>query len=186
MPSLRQLSWVVARDVNRTVGGGNAAMELLRRTFTAHGWFDDAAHGVIVAVSRLTPGTNILAYCTAAGWRMRGWRGSAVSLAAASVPSSIVILALIAVVTRALQYRIVQGMMAIGLLVACVLVFSSSWALLRPYVLGPRRWRALILSGAALALLFAGLTPVRILLLGALSGFLLPAGRSAVSGAASR
>lgn len=186
MPSLRQLSWVVARDVNRTVGGGNAAMELLRRAFTANGWLDDAAHGVVVAVSRLTPGTNILAYCTAVGWRMRGWRGSAVSLLAASVPSSIVILALAAVVTRALQYRVVQGMMAIGLLVACVLVFSSAWALLRPYLLGPRRWRALVLSGVALALLFAGFTPVRILLIGALSGFLLPPARAGVSTVPSR
>jgi chromate transport protein ChrA len=94
------------------------------------------------------------------------------------------ILALIAVLTRALQYRIVQGIMAIGLLVACVLVLSSSWVLLRPYILGPRRWRAVAFSAAALALLFVGYTPVRIVLLGAVAGFLLPPGRAAAPTAA--
>src|SRR4051812_47757529 len=114
MAPLRQIAWVVARDVNRTVGGGIAAMELLRRTFAARGWMDLPTHSLVVAVSRLTPGTNILAYCTAAGWRLRGWRGSATGLAAASVPSSLIIFALSAALSRLVRYRLVQGALAVG------------------------------------------------------------------------
>ena len=67
-PSLRALGWLVVRDVNRTVGGGMAAMELMRRSLARRGWLDDGEHGVLVAVSRFTPGTNVLAYCAALGW----------------------------------------------------------------------------------------------------------------------
>ena len=59
--SLRELTWIVARDVNRTFGGGLASMELLRRTFIANGSIDESLNAGLVAVSRLTPGTNILA-----------------------------------------------------------------------------------------------------------------------------
>jgi chromate transporter len=149
-------------------------MELLRRSFVARNWLTDSTHAVIMAVSRVTPGTNILAYCTAIGWTFRGWRGSAAALAAASAPSSILIFAFIAVLTRALQYRAVQAGMAVGLFVACYLVIASAWVLLRPYVRGPRRWRVFAVSAASVALYMSGMTPVRILLLSAAVGFLLP------------
>jgi chromate transporter len=171
--SLRQLAWIVARDVNRTVGGGIAAMELLRRTFMARGWLDESTNALLVAVSRLTPGTNILAYCAAAGWRMRGWRGSAAALAAASLPSSLIIFALIATLVRVVHYRSVQAALAVGMLVACWLIFAAAWHLLKPYLRGGARTRALVMIGAALALYTAGVTPVRILLLSAVAGFVL-------------
>jgi chromate transporter len=179
MASLREIGWVVARDINRTVGGGNAAIELMRRTFAARGWIDAPGHALIVAVSRLTPGTNVLAYCTAAGWRLRGCRGSVAALVAASAPSSIIIFVLSAAVVRLVRYRAVQAALAIGMLIACVLVLASAWALLRPYVLGHRKVRVALFVAAALALYFAGLTPVRILLLAAAAGFAIGPGREA-------
>src|SRR4051812_2012057 len=181
MASLRELGWVVARDVNRTVGGGMAAIELLRRTFAARQWLDGRGHALIVAVSRLTPGTNILAYCTAAGWRMRGWRGSVTGLVAASAPSSIMIFALSAVLVRLVRYRAVQGALAVGMLVACALVLASAWALLRPYLSGngSRRVRAALFALGSLALYAAGVTPVRILLLAAIAGFAIGGGEDA-------
>ena len=68
-PSLRDpaAGWW-SRDVNRTVGGGMAAIELLRRSLTRRAGSTSGEHGVLVAVSRFTPGTNVLAYCAALGW----------------------------------------------------------------------------------------------------------------------
>jgi len=88
--TLRTLGWLVFYDVNRTLGG-LASMELLRRSLGARGWMTDDGHALFVAVSRLTPGTNILAYCVALGWQLAHWRGALVSLAAASIPASILI-----------------------------------------------------------------------------------------------
>jgi chromate transporter len=170
---LGQLAWVVARDVNRTVGGGYAVMELLRRSFGRRGWMRDSTHGVIVAVSRLTPGTNMLAYCTAAGWRLRGWRGALVALAAASVPSSIIIFVMTAALVRLVAYRAVQAGLAVGMLVACVLVFSAAWSLMKPYLRRGNRMRVIAMLALGLALSIAGMTPVRILLLAGAVGLLM-------------
>ena len=133
-PSLPELAWAVARDVNRTVGGGMASTELLRRTFVGRGWLDTYAHAVLLAVSRLTPGTNILAYCVALGWRSHRWRGSAAALVAASAPSALLIAALTAGVVRLDRHPAVQALLAIGTLVAALLILTSAWHLLRPYL----------------------------------------------------
>jgi chromate transporter len=177
-PSVRQLAWIVARDVNRTVGGGMASMELLRRSFGSRRWVDEATHGLFVAVSRLTPGTNILAYCAAAGWRLRGWRGTLAALAAASVPASLVIFGLAATLVRLDRYAVVRVALSAGMFLAAALVLSSAWNLLKPY-LRMNRWRfTLTVSVVACVLYALDLTPVRILLICAMLGALMPARRS--------
>lgn len=173
-PSLRQLAWLVARDVNRTVGGGMASMELLRRSFDARGWVDAAGHGVLVAVSRLTPGTNILAYCAAVGWRLHRLRGAVAAVAAASLPAAVLIFVLSAMLVRLDRYPVVQFVLSMGTLAAAGLVFASAWALLRPYVRSAIWPRALIVIVLAAALYLIGWTPVRVLLACAVVGALLP------------
>jgi chromate transporter len=177
-PSIRQLAWAVARDVNRTVGGGYAAMELMRRTFTSHGWLDVAGNALIVAVSRFTPGTNALAYCVALGWRLRGTRGALAALAAGSVPASVVIAVLTATVAQIDRYRIVQIVLALGSAVAVFLIFSAAWHLLRPYAVRSARSRSAVIMGVTAVLLLLDVTPVRTLLVSAAVGLLLPPGLS--------
>ena len=175
-PSIRQLAASVALDVNRTLGGGHASTELLRRTFTSRGWLDADAHGVIVAVSRLTPGTNILAYCVTLGWRFHGWPGALAALIAASVPASLVVYVLTATLAEIDRYAVVRGTLALGILVAAVLVLASAWALIRPYLARRARIRALLISAVAMGLIALDATPVRVLLVAAAIGCLLPAG----------
>jgi chromate transporter len=173
-PSLGELTIAVARDVNRTVGGGHAAIELLRRTFTTRGWFDAPAHGLLVAVSRLTPGTNVLAYCVTLGWRFYGTAGALAALGAASVPASFIVFALTAALVRVDRYRAVQAVLAIGILAASVLVLASAWNLIRPY-LGKAPWpRLAFVAAIAVVLSALGATPVRTLLAAAVAGILLP------------
>ena len=173
-PSIGELARAVAFDVNRTVGGGNASTELLRRTFTARGWLDAPTHGLIIAVSRLTPGTNILAYCVTLGWRFHGWPGALAALVAASVPASLIVFLLTATLARIDRYAVVRALLALGILVAGVLVLASAWALVRPYLVKSSRVRVLVITGAAAGLMALDATPVRVLLVAALIGFLLP------------
>jgi chromate transporter len=181
-PSLRQFAWIVTRDVNRTVGGGNASMELLRRSFAARRWVDAPSHGLLVAVSRLTPGTNILAYCAAAGWRLHGWPGTLAALAGASIPGALIVFALAATLVRLDRYPVVRIALSVGMLVAGLLVLSSAWNLLKPYLRSSKWRRAVIIVAIAGALYLAGWTPVRVLLVCALAGALLPVPRPAASG----
>src|SRR5688572_26789519 len=114
-PSLRELTVAVALDVNRTVGGGHASIELLRRRFTSRGWLDAFMHGLLIAVSRLTPGTNILAYCVLLGWRFHRASGVAVALFAASIPASVIVTGLAATLVRVDRYRAVQVLLDVGI-----------------------------------------------------------------------
>ena len=173
-PSLRDLAIGVGLDVNRTVGGGYASIELLRRRGTSRGWLDASSHGLLVAVSRLTPGTNIVAYCALLGWRFHGVAGTVAALAAASVPGSLVVFALTVTLVRVDRYAAVQALLAVGILVAAALVLASAWNLLRPYVTTSARRMAVIVTAVAAVLTVLGATPVRTLLAAALVGFLLP------------
>jgi chromate transporter len=176
-PTIAQLAWIIARDVNRTVGGGMAAMELLRRSFDVRRWVDLPTHGLFVAVSRLTPGTNILAYCVAVGWRLQGWRGAAAALLAGSLPGALMVFGLTATLARLDRYRAVQIALSAGMLVAALLVLSSAWNLFEPYLRTRHRPRAVLIFVVAIALYLVDLSPVRVLLVCAVIGALLPAVR---------
>ena len=175
-PSLRELVTAVALDSNRTVGGGLVSIELLRRRFTARGWIDSISHGVFIAVSRFTPGTVVLAYCVMLGWRFHRWGGALLALAVASVPASVIVFALAATLAQIDRYAVVRTLLAVGILVASVLVLASAWHLLRPYLSAPSRVRLLVVTAVAVALVVLGATPVRVLLAAAVVSCLLPIG----------
>ena len=88
-PALPSMFWAFARYGNLTFGGGSATIATLhgeivkRRTWVAQHSFDLA-----YALSRLTPGTNLLAFCVAIGWMLRSWRGALIAVLAGSVPCS--------------------------------------------------------------------------------------------------
>lgn len=151
-------------------------MELLRRTFIANGGLDEAGNAGLVAVSRLTPGTNVLAYCVGLGWSIHQWPGALASLVAGSLPAAIIVCALTAALVEIHDYPIVRMLLALGVLVATVLVVSSAGSLVRPYVRGPAIVRASIVAVVAIALLVADVTPVRILLLSAVLGAVIGGG----------
>jgi chromate transporter len=175
VPSLRELLTAIAYEANRTVGGGLVSIELLRRRFTASGWIDSAVHGVFIAVSRFTPGTVVLAYVVMLGWRFHRWRGALPALAAASIPGSLIVLALAATLAEIDRYAGVRALLAAGILVAGVLVLGSAWHLIRPY-LGEThlRVRALVIGAVAVALVLVGATPVRVLLAAAIVSMAMP------------
>ena len=189
-PSLRELLSAIAYEANRTVGGGLVSIELLRRRFTARGWIDAAAHGVFIAVSRFTPGTVVLAYVVMLGWRFHRWRGALPALAAASVPASLIVFALAVTLAEIDRYAAVRALLAVGILVASVLVLGSAWHLIRPYLgkaegppqAGPpkgghyvdSRVRVLVVGAVAVALVVLGTTPVRVLLVAAVVSMALP------------
>ncbi len=173
-PSLRELVTAVAYDANRTVGGGLVTIELLRRRGTERGWIDDAAHGLFIAVSRFTPGTVVLAYCVALGFRLHRWAGALLALTVASFPASLIVLVLAMTLARIDRYTAVRALLAVGILAASVLVLVSAWHLIRPYLQKRSYLRVAVVAGVALVLVVAGATPVRVLLVAAAVSCLLP------------
>ena len=174
LPPLGTLAWLVTRDANRTVGSGMASIELLRRTLERRGWIDDSEHGVLNAVARLTPGTNVLAYLAALGWSLRGAAGAAVAVLGGSVPGSLVVALLTGTAASVDRWLAVRAALAVATLVAAVLVLVNAWSLVRPYVRGGRVAWTLASMALAAVLYFVGATPVRVILVLAVWGALTP------------
>lgn len=173
-PPLSAIAWRIGLDANRTLGGGMASIELIRRSFETRGWLDQTRHALLVAVSRFTPGTNLLAYCAGLGWLLSGVTGATLALAVGSVPGAVIVTAFSAVIARLVAWQVVRAGLAIATLVAAALVLSSAWALLRPHVFGSRRAWTLSFAGAAAVLFASGISPIRVLLIAALFGALSP------------
>lgn len=174
-PTLAELASVFARYANTTFGGGSATIAVLRQQVVAkRSWISEPEFELSYALSRLTPGTNLLAFCTASGWTSRRWPGALVALAAASIPCSI----LAVVVT--IFYEQLRGstyfLAALGgaLAAAVAIMVATAWVFAEPHVKAAP-WKAATVAACSAGLAVGlELTPVTILLLAALAGLLWP------------
>ena len=179
-PTLRAIAGVFARYANMTFGGGSATIAVLREQIVERrGWLDEHEFQLNYALSRLTPGTNLLAFCTAAGWTARRWLGAVVALVASSLPCSL--LAVIATIfyeelARSAWFR---AALAGALAAAVAIMGSTAWVFAEPHVKAAP-WKAVVVVPAVVALaLGTALTPVQILLLAGAAGLAWPVPRAA-------
>ena len=178
-PRLGELGGLFFRAGNFTLGAGAAATAVLQRelVYTQH-WFDIEDFALCYALAQVTPGTNLLAFYTAIGWRLRGWRGAMVTLLAGAVPCCFLVALITAGFDRISRNPWVAAGVEGALAASVGVLLASFWLLVRPYLkpqpLHPLRWlRSVAIVTASIALtLYAGLSPVTVLLLAALSGFI--------------
>lgn len=173
-PTLCAMAMVIARDSNLTFGGGTATSEVLRRSLTKRGWITDEDHRRIFALSRLTPGTNLLAYCTGIGWITRGEAGAAAAWLASSLPSSILSLGIRASYEWLASSPTLAVVLLIAMTIAVALLASSAWHLAKPFLRRPLAGRSAAIMLAAVVAVVAGLTPIATLLVAAAAGALWP------------
>src|ERR1700694_3001275 len=90
-PRLTELAGVFLRIGNTTIGGGEPTVAAFQRELGRRGWLLPEQFGLAYALARLTPGTNMLAFCAAAGWYALGGAGSVAGGGAVTVPSSVLV-----------------------------------------------------------------------------------------------
>lgn len=169
-PPLGALAWLIARDSHLTFGGGTATAEVLRRSLGKRGWLADDDHRSLYALSRLTPGTNLLAYCTAVGWRLRQTEGAIVAWLASSIPASMIAIVATVCYERASASPGLRVVVLIGTGIALLLLLSSAWHLARPQLVDSPLLRSAVIVAVVLALVIAGLPPLVVLLASAALG----------------
>jgi chromate transporter len=166
-PSLLTLSRITARTGIGTFGSGNLTSILLGRELEERGWFGRAQFDLCFTIARAVPGTNLLACIAAIGWYVRGWPGAILSVAALSIPASIIVVLL----TLAYQtwHGHPVGKPAIEAAMSAIVgvIAASSWFLVRPQ---PRSAKTAVLVIGAL-LLSRYVAPVWIMALAALIGY---------------
>jgi chromate transporter len=175
-PTLAAIACVFGRHANTTLGGGSATIAVLRQHLVArHAWLDDAQFDLGYALSRLTPGTNLLAFCTAAGWTARRWPGALIALLAASIPCSILAVVVTAFYGELQASPLFAAALRGALAAAVAIMLSTAWVFAEPHArAAPRKALAVAPTAAALSL-GLHLSPIEILLLAALAGAAWPA-----------
>lgn len=175
-PSLLSLGASFARRGNFTFGGGSATVATLQREVVERRhWLRIEPFHLCFALSRLTPGTNLLACCTAAGWLMRGWPGAVVSLLAASVPCSVVAV-FVTVLYEWWSKSPVMRLAIHGAIAAAVAVMlTTAVTLIRPHWRGSSWVQLLVFVGGSFAAnYFLSVPPLRVLLVCAAVGWFWP------------
>jgi chromate transporter len=173
--------WLFARFGNFTFGGGSATVAVLREEIVVRrAWLTTLNVDLSFALSRLTPGTNLLAFSTAVGWLLRGWGGALVALIAGSLPSSLMAMALTALYEQWSRNPVVQVAMRGALAAAVAVMLSTGWTLIKPYYRNTSWIRISLFAGGAFILAYLlSVPPVRILLLAAVVGVLWPERKTA-------
>jgi chromate transporter len=174
-PTLPEVASVFTRYANLTWGGGSATIGVLKQQIVEkRRWLRESEFELNYALSRLTPGTNLLAFCTAAGWTRRRWLGAIIALLASSIPCSLVVLVVTVFYEQLHGSSWFQAALRGALAAAVAIMVSTAWVFAEPHVKAAP-WKAVVIvpstAGLALGL---GLSPVKILLLSAIVGLAWP------------
>jgi chromate transporter len=174
-PTLSLLARIFFRIGNTTFGGGYVTIGMLGRELVENRrWLSSDKFDLAFALSRVTPGTNLLAFCAAVGAQLKGVPGAIAAVMALTVPSSALAVLFIYLFEAGQNNTI--ALAAIGGTVAAVagMMWSTIWTILRPHVGGRLRnvQVAFIAGGAFLASWKFGVTPVPIIAAGTLIGLI--------------
>ena len=171
--SLLRLVAIHLRVGNLTFGGGDVSLAALHSEIVAtKRWITPETYATVFALARITPGTNLLAFCSGISWELLGWWGAVAALLAMTLPESVVVVVLThsygAMQSNTLAMAAIGGVLAsaIGMMPA------AAWRLVSPH-LDRKRWlHAVLIVGSAVALSLAlSASPLQILGLAALTGF---------------
>lgn len=179
-PSLGRIVDFFVRYGNFTLGGGSATSAVMHRELvTKRRWLSDDNFALCYALGRLTPGTNLLANCTALGWLLRGWPGAILALLAASIPCALMVVILTALFREWQDNRVAQAAIHGAIAAAVAITAKTSWTIARPHYKGGARLRVVLIGAAAfLAYVALALPAIYILLLAGFLGAFLPRARA--------
>ncbi|MGH9647431.1 MAG: chromate transporter [Bryobacteraceae bacterium] len=179
-PSVKKLTEIFFRIGNTTFGGGYVTIGMLGRELVdTRRWISAEKFDLAFALARVTPGTNLIAFCAAIGALICGVAGAIGAVLALTAPSSALAVLIAFGFERWQGNRI--AMAAIGGTVAAVagMMWATIWVILKPHVGGltrrgmTRNLQVVLIAGAAyVASGIFGFTPLPIILVGTLIGFL--------------
>ena len=176
MRTLWEIADVFIRYANLTLGGGSATSAVIHHEIVdKRKWVNDGQFTLSFALARLTPGTNLLAFCVGIGWILRRFSGAIIALLAASVPCSVLVLAVTILFVRLEEFPVMQAAIRGAVAIAVAVTIKTCWTIAHPYYKPGARGRVLLIASGAFVLhVFVGVSAIHVLLLGAVVGLLLP------------
>jgi chromate transporter len=175
-PTLWQIFGVFARYANFTLGGGSATTAVMHDEIVSkRHWVGEEQFGLSFALGRLTPGTNLLAFCVGIGWILRGWWGAVVALLASSVPCTILVVAITVLFSTWQENPYAQAAIRGAVAAAVAIMVKTVWTIAHPHYKPGNRLRVVLTGATAFALhAVFGLSPITVLVLAAGAGAIVP------------
>lgn len=172
----RTIAGTFLRIGNTTFGGGDPTIVALQRELVENRHaLTQEEHGVVYALSRITPGTNMLAYCAGTGWYLAGWLGSLIAVAAVTIPSAVLAVGILTVFDALMKKPGPAAAIAAMIAAAVGLMFAGAWVLLRPHLTRRSMLRTLVIAAGAFLLAWKNyLSPFQVLLVAGLVGLAWP------------
>jgi chromate transporter len=172
-PSLATLTSVFFRIGNTTFGGGLPTIAAMQREFVEQRlWLSPEDYALAFSLARVTPGTNVIAFCAAVGAQILGFAGALAGALAETVPSAVLAI----LMTQGYESWRTNVWVAAGLTgtIAAVagMMWSSIYSLVSPHVgtVGNAIRAAAITLGAFIAVWKFGWGPLTIIALAAIVG----------------
>jgi len=171
-PRLKDVAWLFFRVGNTTFGGGNPTIAVLQREFFQRHWLNADQFAIAFGLGRVTPGTNLLAFCAATGWYLLGLAGAITAVMAITIPSSILVIWLTGVYDAGVEHPLGLSIIS-AIIAAAVGTMMGAAVLLVRSGFSKNNWiKPLLIAIVAfmLARLFA-LPPLAIIVVAAVVGF---------------
>jgi chromate transporter len=157
---------------NLTFGGGDPTLAAMHSEIVGtRRWVSSERYALIFALARITPGTNLLAFCTGISWELKGWIGAVVAVLAMTGPAACIVVLMTggyaAMRSNPLAIAVIGGILAsaVGMMVA------AAWQLARPYLDRRRGLHAAVVIASAITLSAAfSMSPILVIALAAAAG----------------
>jgi chromate transporter len=163
---------VFLRVGNTTFGGGIPTIAVLQRELDRRKWLSAEQFAVAFGLARVTPGTNVLAFCAATGWFIAGLAGAIAAVFTVSIPSSVLVVWLTHVCELGVRSPRAQSVIAASVAAAVGTMLAAAVILVKSQCSKSDWVRPVLIAAAAFTLArWVGLSPLQIIALAALGGF---------------
>ena len=175
-PPLSSIADVFGRYANFTLGGGSATVAVMHRELLdKRRWVSLDDFTLCFALARLTPGTNLLAFCTGIGWLLRRLPGASWRCWRDRFPVRSIVILATALFSHWQENPWAQAAIHGAIAAAVAITVKTCWTIAHPHWKGRARPRVALIAAAAFAAYVAlGVPAIYVLLLAAVAGALLP------------
>lgn len=174
-PRLAALSNLFLRVGVTVFGGGDPTIAILQREFYRREWLSPEKFAIAFGLARLTPGTNVLAFCAATGWYILGIAGALAAVLAITIPPSLLVVWLTRAYDLTAHSRVAKAIANALVAAAVGTMIGAALLLVRSQAKRGRWLRPVAISTGAFLLAFvAKLTPLQVIGVAAVVGFLWP------------
>ena len=165
-----------ARYANFTLGGGSATVAVMHRELLdKRRWVSLESFTLCFALARLTPGANLLAFCTGIGWLLRGIPGAVVALLAGSIPCTIMVVVATALFSHWQENQWAQAAIHGAIAAAVAITVKTCWTIAHPHFEARAGLRVVLIAAAAFLLyVFLPIPAIEVSILAGVLGAFLP------------